>query len=220
VAGVRFPKFIAPIAIEGGAPAVLLGISMAAAMMAGLVVSRPAAAHTPGLSTASFDVQPDGRVEARLVFASADLLQGGPRLALRAESGADILAFVTEGVEVTADGAVCQATLHDAGLREGDGFAIDASYACPAGAGEIAATLYYLSSLGPAHREIARITAGSATSEAVLSGDRRAIALRLPVDTLRAKRLRNGRRLTMVTAAFAVFMAGLFVWRWRATRKA
>jgi hypothetical protein len=193
---------------------------MAAVMMTGLVVSRPAAAHTPGLSTASFDVLPDGRVDARIVFASADLLQGGPRLDLRAQPGADILPFVVEGIEVTADGAVCQVTLHDAGLTEADGFAIDASYACPAGAQEIAATLYYLSTLGPAHRQVARITAGSATSEAVLSSDRRAIALRLPVDTLRAKRLRHGRLLTIVTAVFAVFMVGLFAWRWRATRKA
>jgi hypothetical protein len=187
---------------------------MAAAIMAGQLIPRPAAAHTPGLSTASFDVQPDGRVEARLVFASAEPLRGTP---LRDE---DLRAFVLDGVEVTADGAACAATFQGAGVTEADGLALEASYACPPGAGDVEATLYYLSALGPAHREVARITAGSATSEAVLSGDRRAIGLRLPADTLRAKRLRKGRLLTLVTAAFAVFMVGLFVWRWRATRKA
>jgi hypothetical protein len=183
-------------------------------IMAGLLVARPGAAHTPGVSTATFDVEPDGRVEARLVFASTEPLHG---TALRDE---DLRAFVLDGVEVTADGSTCAATFLRAGVTEEDALALEASYACPAGAGEIAATLYYLSALGPAHREIARITSGSATSEAVLSGDRRAIALRLPGDTPRAKRLRKERLLTIVTAAFAVFMVALFVWRWRASRKA
>jgi hypothetical protein len=182
--------------------------------MAGLFLPRPAAAHTPGLSTADFDVEPDGRVEARLVFATAEPLRGIP---LKDD---DLRAFVTDGVEVDADGAACAPTFRGAGVTEVDGLALEASYACPPEPAEIAVTLYYLSALGPAHREIARITAGSATSEAVLSGDRRAIALRLPADTHRAQRLRRARHVTVVTAAFAVFMAGLFVWRWRATRKA
>src|SRR5258708_27819723 len=42
--------------------------------MALLVSSRRSLAHTPGISTADFDVQPDARVQARLTFASAELL--------------------------------------------------------------------------------------------------------------------------------------------------
>jgi hypothetical protein len=189
---------------------------MAGAIMAGLFVPRPAAAHTPGLSTAAFDVQPDGRVEARLVFATAEPLRGTP---LKDD---DLRAFVLDGIEVDADGSACSATFRGAGVTEVDGLVLEASYACARGSSEIAVTLYYLSALAPAHREVARITAGSATNEAVLSGDRRAIALRLPADTLRVERehQRRARLLTMMTATFALFMASLFVWRWRATRKA
>jgi hypothetical protein len=177
------------------------------------------------MSTASFDVQPDGRVDARLVFASAEPLRGTP---LRDE---DLRAFVLEGVEVTADGTGCPATLGDGDghasvatvdARSGD-LVLEVSYACPDPASEIGTievTLYYLSGLGPAHREVARITAGSATSEAVLSGDHRALALRLHEVTRRTKNLRRGKLLAVVTAAFAALLGGLFVWRWRATRKA
>ena len=188
--------------------------------MGGALWPCPAAAHSAGISTASFDVQPDGRVDARLVFASAEPLHGTP---LRDE---DLRAFVLDGVEVTADGAACTPELPDAGpagLDAAGDLVLDATYACPAPASEIGAievTLYYLSALGPAHREVARITAGSATSEAVLSGDHRAIALRLSGDTRRTKHLRRGKLLVAVTAAFAAFLGALFVWRWRATRKA
>jgi hypothetical protein len=188
----------------------------------------PASAHTPGMSTASFDVQPDGRVDARLVFASAEPLHGTP---LREE---DLHAFVLEGVEVTADGTGCVLSFDDAGvIVSGEGprnikpengdLVLEVSYACPGPASEIGAievTLYYLSALGPAHREVARITAGSATSEAVLSGDHRAIELRLHEGTRRTKNLRRGKLLAVVTAAFAALLGGLFVWRRRATRKA
>jgi hypothetical protein len=215
--GVRLPKFIAPRASAGGAPGFLLGMSIAAAMMGGVLVSCPASAHTTGMSTASFDVQPDGRIDARLVFASAEPLRGTP---LRDE---DLRAFVLDGVEVTADGTACTPTFRDAEGDDRGDLVLEASYACPAPASEIGAievTLYYLSALGPAHREVARVTAGSATSEAVLSGDHRAIALRLSGGTRRTKGLRRGRLLVAVTAAFAALMGGLFVWRWRATRKA
>jgi hypothetical protein len=203
---------------------------MAAAMMAGVLGPCPASAHSAGISTATFEVQPDGRVDAQLVFASAEPLRGTP---LRDE---DLRAFVLDGVEVAADGAACapvpssssrspsHVTPAPTSFVDNNGdLVLECSYACPGPASEIGAievTLYYLSALGPAHREVARITAGSATSEAVLSGDHRAIALRLSGDTRRTKHLRRGKLLVAVTAAFAAFLAGLFVWRWRATRKA
>jgi hypothetical protein len=195
-------------------------MSMAAAMMGGVLGPCPASAHTAGISTASFDVQPDGRVDAQLVFASAEPLHGTP---LRDE---DLRAFVLDGVEVTADGAACAPAVPDAGVAALDAtgdLVLEARYACPGPAteiGTIEVTLFYLSALGPAHREVARITAGSATSEAVLSGDHRAIALRLSGDTRRTKHLRRGKLLVAVTAAFAALLGVLFVWRWRATRKA
>ena len=198
--------------------------------MGGLLGPCPASAHTAGISSATFDVQPDGRVDAQLVFASAEPLHGTP---LRDE---DLRAFVLDGVEVRADGAACapvpglwsrgpspETAAPTTFLDSSGDLVLEFSYACPGPASEIAAidvTLYYLGALGPAHREVARITAGSATSEAVLSGDHRAIALRLPGDTRRTKHLRRGKLLVAVTAAFAAFLGLLFVWRWRATRKA
>jgi hypothetical protein len=190
-------------------------MSMAAVMMGGVLGPCPVSAHTAGISTASFDVRPDGRVDGRLVFASAEPLHG---TLLREE---DLRAFVLDGVEVTADGTACAPTFQ--GVDDTNELVLQASYACPGPAseiGEIEVTFYYLNALGPAHREVARITAGSATSEAVLSGDHRAIALRLYEDTRRAKHLRRGTLLAVVTAAFAAFLGGLLVWRWRATRKA
>lgn len=159
-------------------------------------------------------------MDAHLVFASAEPLNGTP---LRDD---DLRAFVTNGVDVTADGSRCDGTWGGAYPTEGDGLALDASYACPKGATEIGVTLYYLSALPAGHREVARIVAAGASIEGVLTGDRRALSLRLPAATGRGARSsaaeradRTGRRLTVLTAAFVAFMLGLSAWRWRATRK-
>jgi hypothetical protein len=191
---------------------------MGLVVMAGLFLPRLGRAHTLGLSTASFDVGPDGKVAASFAFASADLLGRG-------RSEADLRAFVLDGVEVTADGGTCAPAIDDDfgvgfPLKEDDGLRLRVSYACtpPAETGEIAVTLFYLSALGPAHREIARITAGSATSEAVLSSDRRALVLQLPGASRRAALRRRGTLLVALTAAFTACLSALFVWRWRATR--
>ncbi|HTQ47144.1 MAG TPA: hypothetical protein VMI75_30525 [Polyangiaceae bacterium] len=188
--------------------------------MALLFLPRLASAHTPGVSTAEFDVAPDGHVDAHLVFASAEPLNGTP---LRDD---DLRAFVLDGVDVTADGSRCDPTWRGSYPTEGDGLALDASYACGAGASEVAVTLYYLSALPAGHREVARIVASGASIEGVLTGDRRALSLRLPAATAgagggapAARAARKARQLTVLTAAFAAFMVALFVWRWRATRK-
>ncbi len=197
-----------------------MGIAAVVVVIALFFLPRLAAAHTPGLSTAQFDVAPDGHVDAHLVFASAEPLNGTP---LRDD---DLRAFVLEGVDVTADGSRCDATWGGSYPAEGDGLALDASYACPASRSEIAVTLYYLSALPPGHREVARIVAAGASVEGVLTGDRRALSLRLPAATSGAGRTtaadraaRKSRQLIVLTAAFAAFMLALFVWRWRATRK-
>lgn len=169
---------------------------------------------------AQFDVASDGHVDAHLVFASAEPLNGTP---LRDD---DLRAFVLDGVDVTADGARCDPTWRGSYTTESDGLALDASYACPAGASDIGVTLYYLSALPPGHREVARIVAPNASIEGVLTGDRRALSLHLPAPTVGPSRgsaaeraARKSRELTVLTAAFAAFMLALFVWRWRATRK-
>jgi hypothetical protein len=217
-AGVRLPKFMHPSASAGGPP-VLLGIA-GVVVMGLLFLPRLAAAHTPGLSTAEFDVAPDGHVDAHLVFASAEPLNGTP---LRDD---DLRAFVLDGVDVAADGSRCDASWRGSYATEGDGLALDASYSCALGASEIAITLYYLSALPAGHREVARIVAAGASTEGVLTGDRRALSLRLPAATRSAGRsasaaraLRKGRQLAILTAVFTAMMLALFVWRWRATRR-
>jgi hypothetical protein len=192
-----------------------LGIAVVVVVMALLFLPRLAAAHTPGLSTAEFDVAPDGHVDAHLVFASAEPLNGTP---LRDD---DLRAFVLDGVDVTADGSRCDASWRGSYPTEGDGLALDASYACARGASEVAVTLYYLSALPAGHREVARIVATGASIEGVLTGDRRALSLHLPAarSAPADRAARKGRQLTILTAAFVAIMLALFVWRWRATRK-
>jgi hypothetical protein len=193
---------------------------MGAVVMGVLFLPRLGRAHTLGLSTAEFDVAADGRVGARLTFATAE-----PLGKVNPNSEADLRSFVLDGVDVTADGARCEGRFEGAGVTEVDGLVLDASYACPAGAEEVAVTLYYLSALRAGHREVARISGppgSNATAEAVLTGDRRGLALKLPeTGRARADRLREVRseRLAVVTVGFAIVMASLFAWRFRATRR-
>jgi hypothetical protein len=153
-----------------------------------LLLPRFGRAHTPGLSVADFEVTDSGRVDARLVFASAEALggidpdrnhDGQVTAADLAAASDDLRAFVIEGVDVSADESRCPAAFRGASLAERDGLALEASYACPAGASEVAVTLFYLSHLPREHREVARIVAGSRIAEAVLTGDRRRLALKL-----------------------------------------
>src|SRR5215469_7586077 len=76
LAVVRLPKFMAPSAMAGGFPALLLG--MGVVVMALLLLPRLARGHTPGLSLADFDVQGGGRVHARLTFATAEAFGDAP----------------------------------------------------------------------------------------------------------------------------------------------
>jgi hypothetical protein len=164
---------------------------------------------------AEFDVTPEGPVAAHITFASAEPLHG---TALRDE---DLKAFLAAGVDVTADGTRCEGTFQGSSVTETDGLQLDAMYACPAGAARVDVTLYYLSDLAPGHREVARIVASGASVEGLLTGNRRQLTLNIPGASGRsAARARTGRRLLLLTIAFVVLMGTLFVWRWRATRKA
>jgi len=183
--------------------------------MAVLFLPRLARAHTPGLSVAELQVRADGQVDARLTFASAEPL-GETTL-----SRGDLRAFVLDGVDVTADGTRCEPSYRGSSITAADGLLLEASYACPPHAEEIGVTLYYLSSLPPGHREVARIVGppgSGVVAEAILTGDHRALALKLPAPAP-DRRARVRARLLVLTAVFAVVMLSLFVWRWRATRR-
>ena len=201
-----------------------------------LLLPRPAGGHTPGLSMADFTVRTDGQVEARLTFASADQLGG---LALdRDGDGAvtaddvsaarkDLRAFLVQGVTPQADGSSGPPVFRDASLSEVDGLLLRATYGCPIDAADIEVTLYYLSG-GPqgqpgaasrARRGIARIEAAGATTEAVLTGEHRAIALHLAGKGGAGRR--HARRAGML--AVVAILVGLLAygsWRWRSARAA
>ncbi len=191
---------------------------------------RIASAHTLGLSTAVFDVDPAcGRVDARFVFATAEPLGGvpldrdGDGVVTDAEVRAgreELRAFLADGVEVSADGSRCPASFLDASLSAVDGLVLTSAYACPRSASSLEAILYYLSALPPGHREVVRIVAGSATAEAILSGERRALTLAVPGNSdARARRGRLGGRLVALTSVFTALILALFLWRWRSARK-
>jgi hypothetical protein len=179
--------------------------------MALLFLTRTGLGHTPGLSVAEFYVASDGHIDAKITFASAEPLNGTP---LRDE---DLKGFLMDGVDVSADGSRCDGTFRGSSVTESDGLLLEATYDCPAGATLIEVTLYYLNALGRGHREVARIVASGNSAEGLLTGDRRALSLRLPA-TL-APKARRGNQLVVLSAAFVAIMLGLFVWRWRATRK-
>jgi hypothetical protein len=216
-------------------PRVALGIALGIALA--LASGRPARAHTVGLSLADFDVQPDGSVEALLTFATAEPLGGisldrdrdgrvGPGDLAAAQD--DLRAFLQQGVEVDADGTACPQEFREATVSETDALLLRGTFACPRGAEEIGATLYYLSALRRGHREVARITAGSETVTEVLTGERRAIALRLPAAARAAGAAGGGAAVRHgwwppVLGVIAASFIGLFAWgartrRWRGAR--
>jgi hypothetical protein len=196
------------------------------------LLSTPAGAHTPGLSMADLEVHGDGEVDARLTFsmATAEPLTGTAldrdhdgviTTADLSIAGDDLRAFVTEGVEVAADGSPCDGSFAGATVSEVDGLELLAKYACPPGASEVQITLYYLSArnAGPVRKAIARIVAGSATAEGVLTGERRALALRLPRVDRNPARLPRRLAVVIVVGAIAALVAGS-ARRWRAVRTA
>jgi hypothetical protein len=183
-------------------------LAIASVVIAVLLLARFARGHTLGLSTCDFDLAGDGHVEGRMVFASSEPLRGvhldrdGDGVVTDDEvraSRTELASFVVDGVGVAADGESCAATFGDATLDEVDGLVMTASFACPRGASRVEVTLYYLTALGLGHREVARITAGAASAEALLTGDRRQIALVVPGEA------RSGRFSLGARAAAAVF---------------
>ena len=207
---------------------------MGLVVMALLLLPRLGRAHTPGLSLADFDVQPGGRVHARLTFATADAFGGasldrdGDGVVTGEEvsaARADLQAFTLQGVSLVADGtSSCAATFESATLSESDGLVLEASYRCPEDAAEFEAVLYYLSALPRGkQRGICRIAAGSDMIEGVLDGDHRSIRLRLPdrpgVGARRSsRRVRAALLLAAAAAVAAAVVAAYRSYRWRSAR--
>ena len=196
--------------------------------------SGDASAHSLGLSQSEFVVLPDGRVAAQITLSAREALatttldadhDGTVTAEELAARASDFRALVTERIEVDADGRSCPAHFDDALLQEGDGLVLTATYACPTFMRRLGVTLFFLSDLGPSHRHVARLTAGSATTQRALSGSDRFIALEIhpraaPQEPARRK-IAPWRRVSVVvlTAVFTAFMLCLFIWRFCAARK-
>jgi hypothetical protein len=199
---------------------------MGVVVIALFLLPRSARGHTPGLCIADFEVHPDGHVDARLTFASAEQLGG---IALDrdgdgdgevtpedvAAAREDLRAFLLDGVGVDADGSPCRATFLDASLTEVDGLLLRASYACASDPAVIEVTLYYLNAEPPGatpppqargRRGIARIRLGAATTEGILTGDHRAIAL---APTRRAEHRRPSNRARIAALAAATLIVAM-----------
>jgi hypothetical protein len=155
---------------------------------------RAGRAHTTGVSAASFEVLPGGRVEGRLTFATAEALSGIHLDRNRdgvidatdvAAAAPDLERFVLDGVDVVAGGTTCAPAFEGAAIDEIDGLVLRAIYRCPDDAADVAVTFYYLSGLPAGHRQVARISAGERTTQATLSGSDRAIDLTLPAPPAR-----------------------------------
>lgn len=187
-----------PAGSRGAAVLALLGVALAA---------RSASAHSRGLSRSAFEVAQDGTVHAKLLLAAADL----PAAARASEPGLAELA--ARGVDVRADGASCPA--HFAGSRPDgpDGVELDVDFACAKGASVVEAELFLLSDLGASHEDVATMTSGAMTHQAVLDGAHRTIRLEIA-----PKKPGSSRVLVAIGASMLAALAALLVARRRQRR--
>jgi hypothetical protein len=127
-----------------------------------------ASAHDLGYSTSEVQIGDDGTVSADFTFAAADLASS---------TSAD---FLARGVELRADDATCNGTVDRWQPIGGDGIDVVVTFHCPPKASVYVLTMYLVSELGVTHRNVARMTHGSTTAQAILSPKERALRLEIP----------------------------------------
>jgi len=173
---------------DGEARSVTLLAFAASITLAGLV-----AAHEVGLSRGDYDVR-GNVVEARLVFARKELIglvagldgdHDGVLTDAELAAGRDSLEGAIVGrVKVAADGAPCVGTLEKTGLVDQDGALVAARYVCGAQPRRLKVTLGFFDDIAFGHRNLARVTAGSAALDQVLSQRSPSFALDVPADAV------------------------------------
>ncbi|CAN5200543.1 hypothetical protein BH09MYX1_BH09MYX1_39410 [soil metagenome] len=159
--------------------------------------SATAAAHDLGYSTSDFDVGPGGIVDARFTFAAADLAQTNE------------VDFLAKGIELRADDTPCAGTVDRYEPTGADGIDVRVTFHCPANAHAMELTLFLLEDLRETHRNVARLTAGPRTAQAILSPKSRTLRLQLvdaPPPTIQARSplLWLGLALMIALAAYAL----------------
>jgi hypothetical protein len=183
-------------------------------------------AHTVGISRADFELKDDGTVDARFVFAAAEVAfadknKDGTVSAAEVEASKEELRrLVTDGVEVTAAGEACPGSFGSAELTEADGLAVAARYACAAPR-ELAVTMFLLTEMKPGHRQLVRLAQGSASVQRVLTGDQRHLALESTLAKPPSKPWSWRAKVAVALAAvWVALFAGLVIWRYFRRKRA
>lgn len=142
-------------------------LGAAAWSAAAWLAAAPAGAHDLEVSRSEWTLE-GSTVRAHLEVAERSL--GDRKLS----------ALVLRETEVAVGGAPCEPTVERAWTEGGDGAAVDARFACPAGAGDVSVNLRWLASLPPGHRHVAHLAVGKAGLTALLTADRPVASLSPP----------------------------------------
>ena len=130
-----------------------------------MVASNPARAHDPNVSRSDLVETDAGGIHGRFTFAASD-----------AKNAFDRDGHVS--IDVKTDGVSC-APGPVTTMPDGDGVIVDEDFACTRATSSIEATLYFVTELGGAHEDIARIAATEASHEELLRAPHRTILLEL-----------------------------------------
>jgi hypothetical protein len=153
--------------------------ALAALVLASALAPRTAGAHEVGLSRGDYTIGQDAAVLGRIVFARKELIglvagldadHDGQLTERELDDAKDaILGAVVGRVVVTSDGARCTGSLDGTALTEQDGVALTARFRCAARPRKLRVTFGLLDDLAFGHRHLARLVAGPAPMDAVLS---------------------------------------------------
>lgn len=171
----------------GRAAPFALGGAVAAALALALL-SRPAAAHSIGLSTGEYTAKGDA-VLVKLSFArgevagllpSLDADRDGHVTALEVDAAKrELEGKVLGRIEVRAGAAPCAPLLTGAALTDQDGLSIDGRYDCEVVGAPVAVNVALLDDLPEGHRHVAR-GVGATTADEVLSRGHAAFSITPP----------------------------------------
>lgn len=181
------------------------------------LLATPAWAHFRGISTSDYVLGGDGRVQARMTLALADLASIDPG-AKDPASAAVARKIWDDGVEVKGDGRACTPSDERASMSGSDGLDLAATYACPAGTKKLQITLFFLDDVFASHRHVARISAGRDTVQKILSPADRAVVWESPEAGRPAPRPHGPRAPLLLVAAAIGAAFALWLGRRRARR--
>ena len=150
-----------------------------------MLASSLAFAHDPNVSRTDLVEGDAGAIHGRFTFAAAD-----------ANNALDRDGHVS--IDVKTDGASC-APGPATTTPDGDGIIVDEDFACTRAASSIEATLYFVTELGTAHEDVARVATAESSHEELLRAPHRTIVLELH----RAKTPEPSRRPWVVLVAIA-----------------